>query len=92
MAISSFVPVLVNLSEYIATCILKLRHLKTEYLPIESMEGFAFIQISVQNLSSGYVSSLHFSLISGFCVCQQLHSVSLWEPVLALSLAAVFSL
>lgn len=50
------------------------------------MEGFSFIQNSMQNPSSGWVSSLHFSLISRFCVCQQLHSASLWKPVPSLSL------
>lgn len=60
------------------------------------MEGFAFIQNSMQNSSSGCVSSLHFSLISGSCVCQQLHPVSWWEPVCSLwqlcSLCRIISL
>ena len=76
VAISSFEPLLLNLSKHIPTCILKVYHLRTEPLPIYSIQGFYFIQNSMQNHSSGCVSSLHFSLISGFCVCQQLHSVS----------------
>ena len=44
MAMSNFEPVLLNLSKYIPICILRVYHLRTESLPVESMEGFAFIQ------------------------------------------------
>lgn len=85
IAISNFEPVLLDLSKYVYT------YLNTSskgWIFANWSNGrLSFIQNSMQDPVFGCVSSLRFSLISGFHVCQQLHSslfvgtrtFSLWQ-------------
>lgn len=91
VAIRSIEPVLLSPSKYIQIYILKICHLRAASLPVDSMEGFAFIQNSIQNSSSGcfliaFLSDLRF-------LCLPAASFSLFVGNQCThSLAAVFSL
>lgn len=83
IAISNFEPVLLNLRKYIY---IYLNTSSKGWIFASWFNGrLSFNQNSMQSSVSGCVSSLHLSLISGFCVCQQLHS-SLFVGTSAFSL------